>query len=317
MTEQEFSQYNDNTWSYIDNNNTKIWVNDQNRYHRDNDKPALIKENRTAIWCINGLCHRDDDKPAVVKFDGTQEWFQNDLRHRGGNLPAVIKPGRVIEYWEEGNMKSRHIIRDDGSQNEIVVSGTKRWYKNNQYPIRHRDNDLPAVIGYGGELVWYRDDKRHRDNDQPAVINPKTGLMMWYQEGKLHREGGNPAVITDSGREEYWLNGKQLFPDQVDITDLEEVGSKVIQISHKTPIDTAIPGIIINILIEGDCEYVVYSNGGESWNFGKKFKVTVQTGKSISEQHIDRRDLFQNTDLESQLKSVVADSYNEYKNNRK
>jgi len=38
--------------------------------------PAIIRENGSQWWCLNGRLHREDG-PAVIWSNGTQEWWLN------------------------------------------------------------------------------------------------------------------------------------------------------------------------------------------------------------------------------------------------
>lgn len=55
---------------------------------------------------------------------------------------------------------------------------------------------------------YYKDEgctMRHRDNDLPAIVW-NDGTQYWYQNGKCHRETG-PAIIYSNGEKFYYLNG--------------------------------------------------------------------------------------------------------------
>ena len=99
------------------------YFDENGKYHRENDLPAIEYANGTKEWYKNGLRHRENDLPAIEMADGTNEWYQNGNRHRDNDLPAV--------EW------------DDGS---------KEWYINGKC---HRDNDLPAIVTYYGSKKWY------------------------------------------------------------------------------------------------------------------------------------------------------------------
>ena len=58
---------------YIDNNETRIWIDSNNNYHRI-DGPAVERANGTKHWYIYGQLHRTDG-PAVEWADGTKEWW--------------------------------------------------------------------------------------------------------------------------------------------------------------------------------------------------------------------------------------------------
>ena len=87
--------------------------------------------------------------------------------------------------------------------------GNQYWYKNG---LRHRDNDLPAVITVNGYRSWYKNGRQHRDNDLPAIIFPN-GHQYWYKNGLLHRDNDLPAFITANGNQCWFKNGERYNPN--------------------------------------------------------------------------------------------------------
>lgn len=77
----------------------------------------------------------------------------------------------------------------------------------------------PAVI-VSQTNYWYKEGKLHR-LDGPAVQNPFSAE--WYKEGRKHRLDG-PAVTNSSGKEEYWIEGKELSKE--DFESAPEVVNK-------------------------------------------------------------------------------------------
>lgn len=51
------------------------WVNEVGDFHREEDKPAVIRANGSQFWVRNGKTHRDNDKPAVVYPNGEKEYW--------------------------------------------------------------------------------------------------------------------------------------------------------------------------------------------------------------------------------------------------
>ncbi len=100
----------------IYDNGRKEWYQ-KGVLHRDNDLPAIVAENGTKKWYQNGLLHRVNDKPAIVYKDGGKEWFKEDKRHRGGpgffSGPAVQRDG-IRMYYNEG------VMRRNGNNQFIV-----------------------------------------------------------------------------------------------------------------------------------------------------------------------------------------------------
>lgn len=60
--------------------------------------------------------------------------------------------------------------------------------------LKHRNNDLPALISEGHK-VWYQFGKIHRSDDKPAQVCINHNI--WYINGKLHRDNGLPAIIAN------------------------------------------------------------------------------------------------------------------------
>lgn len=46
--------------------------------------------------------HRGDDKPAVICYDGVMGWYQNGVLHRDGDKPAFITSLGAFLYFKEG-----------------------------------------------------------------------------------------------------------------------------------------------------------------------------------------------------------------------
>lgn len=92
---------------------------------------------------------------------------------------------------------------------------SERWFKDNQL---HRDDDLPATIGYINGILWqhwYQHGEEHRESMPAVLATNSTGMVLsevWCRAGKRHREGGLPAYILRNAdgilrREEYTING--------------------------------------------------------------------------------------------------------------
>lgn len=52
---------------------------------------------------------------------------------------------------------------------------------------------------------WHKDGGRHRDYDLPAVIGPNG--KFWYKNGLLHRDNGEPAIVYFDGKKQWFRNG--------------------------------------------------------------------------------------------------------------
>lgn len=90
--------------SKIDEEGNKFWFDDQGRYHRDNDKPAIEYANGDKCWHQHNKLHRDNDLPAVELINGTKKWYKHGLCHRDNDKPAVERAGCLgrNEWWVYG-----------------------------------------------------------------------------------------------------------------------------------------------------------------------------------------------------------------------
>lgn len=102
----------------------------------------------------------------------------------------------VIKYTR-GNL--------DKYTNQYIIHDCHIYYTNG---LRHRDNDLPAVIYSNGSQEWWFNGQLHRDNDKPAIDQFK--YKKWIVNGKLHRNNTQPAVVYLGGVKEWWIDGKYI-----------------------------------------------------------------------------------------------------------
>ena len=147
------------------------YFDENSKYHRENDLPAIEDANGNKWWYQHGNLHRDNDLPDIEKANGNKWWYQHNELHRDNDLP---------------------VIED--------AAGNKHWYKDGKL---HRENDLPAVELADGSKVWYQHGKRHRENDLPA-IEYLDGTKEWYQHGKLHRDNDLPAIEYADGSKAWY-----------------------------------------------------------------------------------------------------------------
>lgn len=81
---------------------TKGWYFEEDgRYHRGGDQPAITYTDGSQEWWVEGVRHRDNDQPAAVYADGTKEWWVKGKKHRIGG-PAAVFPDGYEEWWENG-----------------------------------------------------------------------------------------------------------------------------------------------------------------------------------------------------------------------
>jgi len=48
---------------------TQYWYNKDGQFHRENDQPAIIYEDGSKFWYLNGKRHRDTDLPVIAPPD--------------------------------------------------------------------------------------------------------------------------------------------------------------------------------------------------------------------------------------------------------
>jgi hypothetical protein len=106
----------------------------------------------------------------------------------------------TIEWLDQQNIKYNLLVTRE------IKGGVEKWFKNG---LKHRDNDLPAVIWSDGTQLWYKNGKRHRDNDLPAVID-SDGSQKWWKNGLRHRDHDLPAIIWSNGIQEWYQHGKKI-----------------------------------------------------------------------------------------------------------
>ena len=137
---------------------------------------------------------------------------------------------KELKWFELKNIKLKLF-----ETNEISISGTQCWYQNG---LKHRDNDLPAIIRENGDQFWYKNGLQHRDNDLPAIIFPNgdqywfkngerhrdndlpsiiylDGDQFWYKDGRQHRDNDLPAIIRENGDQSWYKNGVKYFPKSI------------------------------------------------------------------------------------------------------
>lgn len=141
--------------------------------HRDGNLPAIIFDDGAQYWCQYGKYHRNNDKPAIV-FKEIQCWYQQGLLHRDEDKPAEIYSHGTQKWYYRGLYH-----RDNDRPAAIYAHGTVFWYQHGQV---HRDNDRPAITWKSGTQAWYCCDELRRDEDKPAVIR-YDGSQEWVPGG--------------------------------------------------------------------------------------------------------------------------------------
>ncbi len=89
----------------IDEYNNQVW-RIFNKFHRENDLPAIIYHDKIETYYYNGKLHRDADQPAIV-YHNRVEYYKHGLNHRdddpqGNPQPAIIFTDGQLGYYKNG-----------------------------------------------------------------------------------------------------------------------------------------------------------------------------------------------------------------------
>ena len=91
----------------------------------------IVLKNGTRIWKENDVYHRDGDKPAVIYADGSREWWRHGRLHREGDQPAKVCTDRQ-EWWYDG------VLHRFGNPAIVYTDGSETWYQEGVFvPITH------------------------------------------------------------------------------------------------------------------------------------------------------------------------------------
>jgi len=212
-----------NTHRHEENGNV-FYFDDDGKFHRDNDLPAIEWKNGTKEWYQHGERSRgpgavEGAPPAVIGANGSKAWYYDGQQY--DPLSGELYDNDDTARWYDDNnklVKTRshkkvasgnieyveHEIGKRPMVHVVTPRGDHTWF--NMQGKVHRDDDLPAHTDFTGAKHWYKNGQLHRDNDLPAIEKPNGGKE-WYRNGKLHRDGGKPAVVYKN-KVEYWVDGK-------------------------------------------------------------------------------------------------------------
>lgn len=216
LLNEKLHSFDDNP-SFIDfTRNEKKW-HFEDRLHRDNDLPAVVKhwkqnyntEIYEKSWYKNGKAHRDRDKPAQIliektfftngnlrSFELTKKWFRDGKYHRDTNKPSLIT---IVKYYNHEGVGTNS-------------SFSKNYYVNG---LLHRISDAPAKYSTTHSAPnseksltksFYKEGVLHRDGDKPAferiiydIAENNKKIKKHHQKeyinnNSLHRDGDKPAI---------------------------------------------------------------------------------------------------------------------------
>jgi hypothetical protein len=84
----------------IDGRGTEFWHNNNNQFHREDDKPAVVFTNGTQYWYKNDKRHRENG-PAIIYYNGDEHWYLNGELHCESG-PAIMRNDGSQEWWING-----------------------------------------------------------------------------------------------------------------------------------------------------------------------------------------------------------------------
>jgi antitoxin component YwqK of YwqJK toxin-antitoxin module len=61
-----------------------------------------IDKNKTIIYYYKNKYHRENDLPAIICIGDYKEYFKNGKLHRDGNKPAIIFSDYYKLYYKNG-----------------------------------------------------------------------------------------------------------------------------------------------------------------------------------------------------------------------
>jgi len=188
--------------------NEVIYLNN-NKLHRDDNKPAYIKFNLDGLLLIkiyykNGRCHRDNNEPAFLKYSYIEKRY-----HQIHNKPSRFV--KESKYFINGNFGRT----DNGPTHLIYYSKSHQIeyakYKSSLYfTYSCFNNNLPMNIIVDNNLlhsplITKPESGESNESDKsdkmyiPALIkydkNGKLLLEIYYHKGKIHKYDG-PAKIV-------------------------------------------------------------------------------------------------------------------------
>jgi hypothetical protein len=178
--------------------------------------PAIIYENGTEEWWVNGFLHREDG-PAIRYasegdyFEGGEEWYLNGLMHRTDG-PA-LKNRFKEEWWQNGvlhRVDGPAIIRTEKLAKGNYYLANRFWLDPNRTataativlteppPILTQGVYAPG-LGYVNHITVRTDGIAEKE---------------WWIHGKKHRWDGPAVEFFDVDiyynhgiKEEFWIDG--------------------------------------------------------------------------------------------------------------
>jgi hypothetical protein len=61
-----------------------------------------ISEYKTITYYYKDKYHKEDDLPAIIDSNGHKYYYKNGKLHRDGDKPAIIHSNSDKKYWKNG-----------------------------------------------------------------------------------------------------------------------------------------------------------------------------------------------------------------------
>lgn len=148
----------------------------------------------------------EDDPSLPTLMDERDEpvdvvpWF---LEHKA-ILPAFIKAGLV--KLEDDSIGIARIIGQPGDK--------EKRYAFTYYNSKGREHRRsgPAVTSTNGDEQWFLNGSFHRGDGLPATTGNNGKRFNWFVNGERHREDGPAFIDKDRGIENWYVDGKAIYP---------------------------------------------------------------------------------------------------------
>lgn len=178
---------------------------------------------------IEYFTKKNDDKKSIENIRSIR-WQRYDKNKNEIVLMSYKNEPAFIEFQRNGFRVKEEFIFSDGTSKIVKFDrhdnkNSETWYNKNGK--RHREDDLPAQIGYHGNKkvyeIWYKNDIQYREGESPSLIeygdneNIILGQAWTGIASKIRDEKGLPTTIyfyeNGSKKEERWHKNDELNRD--------------------------------------------------------------------------------------------------------
>lgn len=180
----------------VDLSGRMIWTNEEEEYHRENG-PAVVSKEMIGYF-KNNRRHRDNDEPAVIRPNGANEWWVEGAlvkKMDEQGTVSIYEGSRITKQFNERNPEIQARITEKEEADQRRAEQEREWKKQREENLKQasvalekKKQDLKAQVdakgGYVIKNVLYR-------NGNPISARQATVRDSY---GKLV-----DAYITDSG----------------------------------------------------------------------------------------------------------------------